>query len=111
MKKILILVFCLGIVSLSFAQYAPDHRENGYAYAKEHFDRDHYFGSLEFQIQKINRDIDAKIMRVQHDWTLRRHQKKAAIRSLENERVREIRMVNKRFRHINRDVDGKWGHR
>ncbi|HVZ97093.1 MAG TPA: hypothetical protein VG847_09480 [Chitinophagaceae bacterium] len=111
MKKILTLVFCLGMVSLSFAQYDPGHRDNGYAFSREHAGRDHYFGSREFQIQKINRDIDSKIIAVQHDWSLTRHQKKVTIKALEHERNREIRMINERFHRMNRDFDPGWDHR
>ncbi|HEU5364286.1 MAG TPA: hypothetical protein VFU62_02080 [Hanamia sp.] len=97
MKKIITLVICLGIVSFSFAQYRNDDRDNDYVY-KSRVNHAHYFGGREFQIQKINREFDAKIFAIKHDWTLRPHQKRVAIRALERERRREIRIAQ-RIRH------------
>ena len=106
MKKIITLMFCIGIVSFSFAQYNPG-RNDVRLGINEKFDH-RYGDNPGFMIQRINRDFDAKIMAIQHDWTLRRHQKKVAIRALEIERRREIRKISFEFHHGHRDVDRSW---
>src|SRR5690348_18324643 len=100
MKKIITLVICLGIISFSFAQYRNDDRDNAYVY-KSQVNNSHYWGGREFQIQKINRAFDAKIFAIEHDWTLRPYQQRVAIRALERERRREIRIAQRSRHHAN----------
>ncbi len=108
MKKILTLLFSLGIVATSFAQY--NHRDDDWnkrndQYATSngqyntHWD-DHNFSAREkdFQIDKINRDFDYKIDRIRNDRYMRRREKKFAIRDAENERAKQIQWVNVRFK-------------
>ena len=56
----------------------------------------------QFQIERINREFDFKIRAIQNDYTLRRHQKKVAIRNLERERSMQIHMINSRYNDWNR---------
>jgi hypothetical protein len=108
MKQIFTLLICVGAFTTSFAQYRSGHDNGRYAYdQKNHFDRSH-FESRDLQIEKINREFDFKINTIQHDWRLRRHQKKVAIRDLERERARQIQIVNARFRDWKRDHDDYW---
>lgn len=100
-KMILVLVCSLGLASLSFAQYGHD--DNHYGDSRERLVRSHELAGREYQVRIINRDIDLKILAVQHDWSLRRHQKKIAIRALENERRRELMRVREQDRHGDRD--------
>ena len=96
MKQIFTLLICVCAFTTSFAQYKSGHLDDHYAYnQRNHFDRD-YFESRNFQVEKINREFDFKIRAIQNDWTLRRHQKKVAIRNAERERSIQIQMVNAR---------------
>jgi hypothetical protein len=103
MKQIFTFLISLGTFATSFAQYSPDHRDDRYAY-NDHFNGKFSPGDKDFQIQKINREFDFKIQAIQNNWSLRRHQKKVAVRELERERLRQIQIVNARFR------DWKRGH-
>lgn len=101
MKQIFTLLISLGAFTTSFAQYHPDHRDDNTTYNQSsHFDhRKSFVEDKHFLIMKINREYDSKIRAIQNDWTLRRHQKKVAIRALERERERQIRQVKERSRH------------
>ncbi len=101
MKQIFTLLISLGAFTTSFAQYHPAHRDDNTTYNQN--DR---FGHVrpfvkdrDFLIMKINREYNSKIRAIQNDWSLRRHQKKVAIRALERERDRQIRQVKERSRH------------
>jgi hypothetical protein len=103
MKQIFALLICVGAFTTSFAQYKPGHDDGRYAYdQRNHIDRGH-FESRDFQIQKINREFDFKIHAIESNWSLRRHQKKVAIRELERERARQIQIISARFREHTRD--------
>ena len=105
MKKIITLLFCVGTFATSFAQYNPGHRDDRYTYnQRDHFDRGNSFhGDSDFQIGKINREFDFKINVIQNNWSLRRHEKKVAIRQLERERARQIEIA--RFHDRRRGYD------
>ncbi len=105
MKQIFALLICVGAFTTSFAQYRTGHDDDRYAYdQKNHFDRAH-FESRDFQIQKINREFDFKIHAIENNWSLRRHQKKVAIRDLERQRDRQIAIINARFHERRRDYN------
>ena len=102
MKTIITLLFSFGIFATSFAQ--GDHGrfdQNGqYVYGqRNYYNAVHSpHGERQFQIEKINREFDNNIRSIENDFTLRRHQKKVAIRVAERERQRQIRRVNSHFR-------------
>ncbi len=101
MKQIFTILISLGACTTSFAQYNFGHRNDNMTYNQNgRFDyRKPFIGDREFLIAKINREYDNKIRAIQNDWSLRRHQKKVAIRALERERERQIRQVKERSRH------------
>ena len=128
MKKIITLLFSVGVFTTSFAQY--NHRQNNddRNFRTENKRDDHYANSSngnrnfdrndkdwrhfnkgnnysvkerDFQIEKINRDFDFQIRAIQSDRYLRRREKKAAIRNAKIERSRQIQMVNERFNYNN----------
>lgn len=100
MKTIITLLFSFGIFATSFAQDHRQFEQNGqYVYGQRNYNRSHSpYSERQFQIEKINRECDYKIRSIENDFTLRRHQKKVAIRNVERERQRQIRRVNARFR-------------
>jgi len=120
MKKIITLLFSVGAFATSFAQYNHrqnnDEREGQYSTSSNgnrnydrddkewgHFNKGNNYSvrAKEFQIEKINRDFNYRVMAIQNDRYMRRREKKAAIRNAQNERSRQIQMVNERFRHNN----------
>jgi len=116
MKKIITLLFAVGaLATSSFAQYNHsnnDDRQGQYGTGRNHGrdDRDwrhsnrgndYSARTRDFQIEKINRDFNYRIMAIQNDRYMRRREKKAAIREARNERARQIQMVNERFRYNN----------
>jgi hypothetical protein len=122
MKKIITLLFCVGVCTISFAQYNhPQNDDGNYRFEKNvygqsansyggyrnfHRDRnDDYYNRVttfsarerNFQIEQINSDFIFRVKAIQNDCYLRRFEKKAAIRNAEIERSRQIAMVNDRF--------------
>ncbi|MGH2649262.1 MAG: hypothetical protein ACRDE8_16900 [Ginsengibacter sp.] len=108
MKKIITLLFSLGLFATSFAQY--NHQQNNewnkrndqYATSNGKYNNrwdDHNFsaGDRDFQVEKINRDFAYKIRMIQNDRYMRHREKRAAIREAKNERSRQIQWVNERF--------------
>ncbi len=105
MKKIITLLFSTAIFATSFAQESRQPgRNDGYVYNdRESFNKDNFSPrDRQFRVEKVNREFDFKIRAIQSDYTLRHHQKKVAIRSLERERSMKIRMINSRLNHGNR---------
>ena len=101
MKQIFTLLISFCAFTTSFAQNRPGHRDDIITYNQaDRFDHGKpSYNNREFLIEKINRDYDSKIRAIQNDWSLRRHQKKVAIRALERERARQIHQLNARSRH------------
>lgn len=101
MKQIFTILISLGAFTTSFAQYNSGYHDDNTTYIQNgRFDhRKSFVGDREFLIAKIKREYDNKIRAIQNDWSLRRHQKKVAIRTLERERERQIRQVKERSRH------------
>ena len=62
-----------------------------------------YGGNIRMQIAQVNRKYDFRIERVRNDYFMRRYEKIRVIRSLEEQRQQEIRMLyarnNKRGQH------------
>ena len=52
-----------------------------------------YGGGMKMQIAQINRKYDLRIERVKNDFFMRRYEKMRTIRSLEDQRQQEIRML------------------
>ena len=102
MKTIITLLFSFGIFATSFAQGDRGRfDQNGqYVYGQRNYYNTVHspHGERQFQIEKINREFDNNIRSIENDFTLRRHQKKVAIRVAERERQRQIRRVNSHFR-------------
>ncbi len=112
MKKIITLLFCMGIFATSFAQYNHGQNDRNENYVYNRHDRfnngDLYGKDKSYQIDKINREFDYKINSIENDWSLSRHQKKVAIKTLQKERKQKIKMLNAKFYDRNGDYDTHW---
>jgi hypothetical protein len=117
MKKIFTLLFAVGFLTAINAQSGSrdnrDNRDNqqrgqwsnnqerdvvGNNSRYDNGDRsDNNFGSydgnIKMQIARINQKYDFKIQKVRNDFFMRRFEKMKMIRSLEEQRKQEIRMV------------------
>ncbi len=111
MKKILAVVFSLGLLSTAFAQ-GGHQRDMAYGkptnpvYNDNKYGRnDGFFSAREkdAQIQRINREFDYKIMAIKRNRYMRNGEKNREIRQLERQRAAEIRDVNLRFSRQNSD--------
>ncbi len=110
MKKILAVVFSLGLLSTAFAQggYQKD-RDIAYGkptspvYNDKYGRNDGNFSARErgAQIARINREFDYKVMAVKRNRYMRNAEKNRQIRQLERERTQEIRELNQRFSRQN----------
>ena len=125
MKRILTLLIGLGAISATYAQTPQEEARrvilNGGKDKKTDRDtrnsrdvviggdRDIYgnypAGSREAEIDRINRDYDARIESVRNDRRLSNEEKERAIRQLNNERARAIRQVNNDRRDRRDDDD------
>ena len=128
MKKIFTLLVAVGFITAINAQSGSRDRDNrdardqqtdqrGNTYNKDvivndgRYDNDDrydnnfgsYNGNIKMQIAQVNRKYDYKIDRVRKDFFMRRYEKMRMIRSLEEQRQQEIRMLyarsNKRGQH------------
>lgn len=112
MKKILAVVFSLGLLSTAFAQGGYQ-KDRDMAYGKptnpvnndKYGRNDGYFSAREkdAQIARINREFDYKIMAIKRNRYMRNGEKNRQIRQLERERTQEIRELNQRFSRQNSD--------
>ncbi len=124
MKKLLTLLFLTGVFATSFAQYNQrgnqGNRYDGqYATAdngrySNRNDQRSYDGRNAYsererraQLDRINSYYNYKIMSIQNDRYMKRHQKKVAIRNIERERNRQIQMLNSSFRNKSWHNDGR----
>jgi len=100
MKKIIALLFAVGIFATSFAQdnHRQRDRDDRYVYSQNRNYHKVYNleRNKEFQIAQINRNFDFKVRAIQNDYRLRRHQKKVAIRNAERERNVQIHLIKSR---------------
>lgn len=106
MKKIIALLFSVGIFATSIAQdnHRQRDRDDRYVYnQRNNYDKGYNpERNKEFQIAGINRNFDFKVRAIQNDYRLRRHQKKVAIRNAERERNVQIRLIKSRSGSWNR---------
>ena len=112
MKKILAVVFSLGLLSTAFAQ-GGHQRDRDMTYGKPtnpvyndiYCRNDGYSSASEndAKIASINLEFDYKIMAIQRNRYMRNAQKNRQIRQLERERMQEIRDLNQRFSRQNSD--------
>ncbi len=130
MKTIFTLVIALGLVTAAQAQDRRDNRQRDQkevikqtdqrdfnnVYSNEAYDHDVRFvksnPAMERKIAKkiaaINREYDSKIQRVRNNFFMRSFEKQKQIRSLEQERQFEIRMVYSKFRQDKYGRNGRW---
>jgi hypothetical protein len=127
MKKIFTLLVAVGFITAINAQTGSRDRDNRDARDQQidqwgnhnkdvvvndgRYDNDDRFdnnfgsygGNIRMQIAQVNRKYDFKIQRVKNDYFMRRFEKMRVIRSLEEQRQQEIRMLyarnNKRGQH------------
>jgi hypothetical protein len=114
MKKIITLMFCTALVTSVFAQ--PGHRNWDDSYSKrvykndndkdERNDRKYDNNNTVYKngrynayqknrlIEKVNREYNFKIQQVNHDRSLSRREKKRIVKSLQAQRVYEIKRIN-----------------
>jgi len=110
MKKILAVVFSLGLLSTAFAQGGRQ-RDRDIDYGKptnpvyndKYGRNDGYFSAREkdAQLVRINREFDYKIMAIKRNRHMRNAEKNREIRQLERQRTQEIRELNQRFSRQN----------
>ena len=87
-------------------------KNNGYSNGRDmgdnndRYSNSFYGGSMKMQIAQINRKYDVRIERVKSDFFMRRSEKMRAIRSLENQRQQEIRMLYARSNKNRQDDRG-----
>lgn len=114
MKTIIIFFASFALVASSFAQYNSggqrDRRNDvGYNDSRDnkhddrHDNHDFKFSTRErdMQINQINRAYDNKIFDVQHKVFMSHNKKHRIVRSLEEQRRNEIKMVYVKFNHRN----------
>lgn len=105
MKKIIILLFSVGAITTSFAQYNDPYGNANWNPANAQYASNVQYGygnhfsarDRDFQIAKINQDFNFKVQSIENDYYMRHYQKRAAIRNAEYERARQIHIVNARF--------------
>lgn len=106
MKKIFTLLLSFGLFTSIFAQYPGNQRGQGRDKDEAYNDNrkrnddnrfDDHFNfnkrEMDMRIADINRDYDRKIRQVNNNWYMNRFKKERMIRSLEDQRRDEIRMV------------------
>jgi hypothetical protein len=89
MKKIFTLLFAVGAISIASAQSKGfDHGKPGAVYS---------FNGKQSALQQIDREYDYKIAVIKMNRRMNPWEKSKQIRSLENQRDREISQVQYRF--------------
>lgn len=112
MKKMFTLLFTVGIISTAFAQgnyqrnqYGPHDQyttsSNGYGryYDGRYYNNRNYSYKEQraFQIQRVQQDYERRIMMIENNRFMRRHEKKLAIRNAKMERDIQIRRINAQY--------------
>ena len=123
MKKIFTLLFAVGMFAAAQAQPGNrDYRQNDQRDFDNNidindnhnpYDDDDRFGNsrfsnerkLKMQVARINREFDYKVQRVKSNFYMSRWEKQRLIRSLEDQRQRDIRMLYAKFNNKNRHDD------
>jgi hypothetical protein len=125
MKKIFTLALFSCIVTVSFAQFADNHRRNdkgsdaaygnrnnrNYDYREKKFN---YFSRQEMQMEmnEINRNYNRKIEEVKCNLYMGSYRKRRLINELERRRDEEIKVVYLKFKDpCNRSNDHDYGNR
>lgn len=127
MKRIIALLFFTGAVTTSFAQYDQrrddDHNRGNGQYAtadngrydhrndrRSNDDRAIYSErERSYQVDRINREYNYKVMSIQNNRYMKKHQKKLAIRDAQRERERQIQMLQARFNNNVHHDNGRRG--
>ena len=128
MKKIIALLFSCAIFASSFAQGNSQKnrhktsRDDGYSTTSQKrydprddrwYNNDRHYSSAQQkanQIQQLNREYQYKMMAVQNNRYMNKRQKRLAIRDLQQEKTRMIRMINARYNQVasrNYDYNGR----
>jgi hypothetical protein len=105
MKKIITLLFSVGLVASAFAQSDRDRAADVILGGGRHTTGTSYpttttqypTGSQQDEINAINRDYDNKVASVQANGSLSQAEKDRIIRQLNAERARRINAVNRRY--------------
>lgn len=110
MKKIITLVFCVGAFASSFAQSGSHDRvdnkkkdqfvtNSSYTKFDTHHNDVYNFSTKDrdVQINKINRDYNAKIKSVESNRYMKNRQKKNTIQKLQADKTQQIQIVNAKF--------------
>lgn len=125
MKRILTLLFAVGVITVVQAQNSrsyPDDRYGRDVILGDRNDRNdrtyesnsrynNSFSSKERdkQIDRINREYDKRIRQVEKDRYIRSYEKSAQIRRLEDQRRQEVAQVWQRFRgSYNQHADNRY---
>ena len=93
MKKLITLLFCSALICTAFAQRNNYHKR----YNNSVYRNDNRSNERAREIQRINYDYNFKINQVNYNPTLRRAQKRRAIKTLEKQRAFEIRQASARY--------------
>ena len=113
MKKIITLVLCTGLLSVSYAQSAyqqDNRRDNNYSAYNYHNGNDYghsgnytsYRDQKRFEIDRINQHYENAIMEISNNSYMNRRQKRRAIRDLQMERESKIRMASEKYQGYDR---------
>ncbi|MEO6232947.1 MAG: hypothetical protein ABJB11_00130 [Ferruginibacter sp.] len=118
MKKIITFFASFILVASSFAQYNSggqrdkrndvvynDSRDNKHNDRRDNHDYNFSARERDMQINHINREYDNRIFDVQHKVFMSHGKKRSIIRSLEEQRRDEIKMVYIKFNHGNNHYD------
>jgi hypothetical protein len=111
MKKIFTLMIALGAIVVANAQSSHDYPNGSYnrdvAYGNRPYENNvrntYVFSARErdAQIDRINRDFDQRIRKIDHSWFTSNREKQFRMQQLDAQRKDEIRMVWERFRSSN----------
>ncbi len=118
MKKMITLFASVLLVTTAFAQFAQGNNNDKQRNAvyrnwnagNSRYDNDHYSFSrkeMDKQVDKINKKYDKKIAAVSHKLFMGRSKKEAQIRSLEEQRRNELKMVYAKFNNRDNHWDGR----
>jgi hypothetical protein len=121
MKKMFTLLVCIGLATVSFAQYRDSRDDNekrkDYGYHDGRADRDdkrfdehRYYEAkreMERRIAEINRAYDRRINAVENDCFSSRFKKRRMIKELNERRRDDIRQVYERYSRGHNPFEGE----
>jgi hypothetical protein len=109
MKKLLMVLLTVGIVSAVSAQPGGSKGQNDRGYSHNNDKHDNNYGNdlreRDRQIQLINRDFDQQIRAIRYDRFVRSGQKNRRINALEKQRSQQLSIVMQRFSKNSRYSD------